>query len=644
MNEAAFYNLVESLGDAVFVVRLPDRGISYANREAVALFGYQKEELLGFCTRLLHVDETHFQSFHDRSAKVLTGGHPFQGEYEMRKRSGEVFPTHHTVSLFSGDDGQEYAVSVIRDISLQKQQELAIRASEERFRQIAENLREVFWITSPEKNRMEYISPAYESVWGRSIDELYHKPLAFTDAIHPDDRGWVLEAMHHQAEGNYDVRYRITRPDGEERWIWDRCVPITDERGQPYRIVGIAEDITDFKRQQMQLVQAQKMEAIGQLTGGIAHDFNNMLAVINGNAELLVEELASEPGVAALAEGILKAGRRAGDLTGRLLAFSRRQPLKKERVSVNKVIDDLNRLLFRQLGEHISVELALADDLWPAKTHRAELEASLINLVINARDAMPEGGKLGMATVNMSLTAGDGPGPMVADLPPGDYCVITVSDTGQGMTPEVADRVFEPFFTTKELGKGTGMGLSQVFGFARGSGGCVDVQSLPGKGSSFRLILPRCRDEFATGDATTDQGQVPVSAVGGGEPLLVVEDEAMVRDLLATQLRSLGYRVLEADSGAAALGVLAQEENIALLVSDVIMPGGISGPQLAREALSRRPGLKVLFVSGFGAQRELARAGLSGDMPLLTKPFSLRGLADAVRSALDPVSGPTAAG
>lgn len=622
LSEVTFRSLVENVPDAVFIVRIPERIIQYVNPGAQRMFGYTEAEFVGSNSEKLYVDHASYLRFGEESQRVLYSGQPFRREFAMRRKSGEVFPTEHIVSLITSL-GDSYVVSVVRDTTEREAQAAAVRESEARFRQIAENLREVFWISNPDKTEMQYVSPAYAEIWGRSIDELYRNPRSFLDAVHPDDREHVLDRALRQATDEYDVQYRIVRPDGDVRWIWDRAVPIRQDDGSVDRIVGIAEDITQMKGREEELIQAKKMEAVGHLAGGIAHDFNNMLTVILGNAELLLEASAGRPDERELAERIARAGDRASDLTRRLLAFSRQQPLAAGPIDLNALIREVSGLLARTLGEDVSIEMRLATDLWPVAADKAQMEASLLNLAINARDAMEGGGALLIETSNATF---EGHGRVRA----GDYVVLAVTDTGTGMPADVAARVFDPFFTTKEPGKGTGLGLSMMHGFVVQSGGHVDVRTAPGEGTTFRLYLPR-HGRPPDEDAPLEIGPLP----RGSEKVLVVEDDPLVRELVVGQLRGLGYRVIEASDGKSASTLVERHPDIELVLTDVIMPGGMSGPSLAAELARRRPDLPVLFMSGYGARAELKRAGLPADVAVLRKPYRLADLAGRVRTALD---------
>ncbi len=388
----------------------------------------------------------------------------------------------------------------------------------------------------------------------------------------------------------------------------------------------------DIARLNARLMQSQRMEAIGQLTGGVAHDFNNLLTVVLGNADLLAEASADDPVRRQLAEMIVEAAQRGASLTQQLLAFARKQPLAPSEVDVNQRVAALDPMLRRTLGEHIEIELVRGAGLWPAMVDAAQLENALLNLCLNARDAMPGGGKLTLETANAAL---DAPyAALHADVQPGQYVMLAVSDTGSGIDPALLPRVFEPFFTTKEKGKGTGLGLAMVYGFARQSAGHVSIYSEPGHGTTVKLYLPRARG------ARAELAEVPAEALaagtvrGGAETVLVVEDDEAVRQLACHELRALGYRVIDAASGAQALPLLDAEEPIDLLFTDVVMPGGMSGRQLADEARRRRPGLRVLYTSGYSENAIVHHGRLDTGVQLLPKPYRRADLARAIRQAL----------
>jgi nitrogen-specific signal transduction histidine kinase/CheY-like chemotaxis protein len=393
---------------------------------------------------------------------------------------------------------------------------------------------------------------------------------------------------------------------------------------------GFAHDLTARKRLERELRQAQKMEAVGQLTGGVAHDFNNLLTVVLGNLEMLEERLAGEDDLALLRDA-REAARLGAELTGRLLAFARRQPLRPRAVDLGQAVPEAAALLRRTLGEAVELRTVLAPGLPPVLADPGQLQNALLNLAINARDAMPAGGRLTIEAAEAELDADAAetrPG-----LRPGRYVTLAVADTGAGMAPEVRERAFEPFFTTKGPGAGSGLGLSMVYGFARQSGGHAEIYSEPGLGTVVSLYLPRA--EGAGDDAGGAAGRAPASAwPGRGETVLVAEDEPGVRRVTARRLRGLGYAVLEAADGPSALAVMERHPEVALLLTDMVMPGGMTGAALAAAARARRPGLAVVVVSGYAAPESLD--GLPEGTAWLRKPYAAADLARTLRRALDP--------
>jgi signal transduction histidine kinase/CheY-like chemotaxis protein len=376
------------------------------------------------------------------------------------------------------------------------------------------------------------------------------------------------------------------------------------------------------------LTQSQKMEAMGQLTGGVAHDFNNVLTVILGNAEHLAERLAAHKELHKVAESIATAAERGSDLTRSLLAFARKQPLMPKDIDIAEKILGMEQLLRRTLGEHIECEFRLDPNLWQASVDPGQLASALLNLVLNARDAMPLGGKLTVEVQNTSLDEADVD--VNGEARPGDYVMVAVTDTGTGMTAEVASRAFEPFFTTKEVGKGTGLGLSMVYGFAQQSGGAMQIRSDPGRGTVVRLFFPRVGAPRVSAAPSTSQR----ATATGSETILVVEDDDMVRGYVEGELKALGYRVIVTRNGPAALAILRSPEKVDLLFSDVVMPGGMFGTELAKEATRLRPDLKILLTSGYTERPVEAVDGIGRKVQVLHKPFRRHDLAATLRSVL----------
>jgi signal transduction histidine kinase len=387
-------------------------------------------------------------------------------------------------------------------------------------------------------------------------------------------------------------------------------------------------EIAGRERAEQQLRQSQKMEAIGQLTGGLAHDFNNLLAIIVGSLDILRDRWSEDQASRDLAEDALNAALHGADLTSQMLAFARRQPLAPERSDINEVIRSFVRLLRRTLGEDILINLRLADDLWPVLVDRAQLEAAITNLATNARHAMPAGGQLSIGTRNTSLD--EDYASTHAEVVPGDYVVIEISDTGTGIPRDVIDRIFEPFFTTKEPGQGTGLGLAMVFGFLKQSGGHIAAYSEPGVGTTFRLYLPPVAGAVSTEQQVTS----PPVERGHGQVILAVEDNAGLRRVLVRQLTLAGYRTVEAATAREALIVLQDEAAIDLLLTDIVMPGGMNGYELARIATGLRPGLKIMLTSGF-SERESGGADIPPATPVLRKPYQQAELLRLVHETLE---------
>ena len=417
-----------------------------------------------------------------------------------------------------------------------------------------------------------------------------------------------------------------TRHQGD-RILRTLKMPVLDEDGEPLYLLAISEDITDSKEMETQLRQAQKMEAIGNLTGGLAHDFNNLLSVIIGNLDLLREELVDRPEPDGLANEALSAALRGAELTKRLLAFARKQPLQPRRVEVNELVEGLSKLLSRTIGDNIELRHKLGKGVWPVTVDPQQLENCLVNLAANARDAMPRGGRLTLITDNRHLDADYvslHPG-----LRPGDYTLIEVSDTGSGIEKAIVDKIFEPFFTTKKEGKGTGLGLSMVFGFMKQSEGHINVYSEVGVGTTFRLYLPRDQ-KAAEAAAETRNGPV---VTGGVETVLAVEDNPGLRALVVKQLTALGYKCIEAADGPSALKLL-EGHDVDLVFTDVVMPGGMSGYDLGREAKTRWPHLRILLTSGFPEEKLNGNGHPPWNMRLLTKPYRKEDLARILREVL----------
>jgi PAS domain S-box-containing protein len=540
------------------------------------------------------------------------------------------------------------------DVTEQMAAEQALRQSEERYRKLADQLAELnatlaerveektrerdrIWnvsqdllVVADRNGVWQTVNPAWTRTLGWSEAELLNRTSEWLE--HPDDDGITRAQVKKLGASETTVRYesRFRHKDGSYRWLsWTGV----SDRDRNY---GVARDVTAekvaaerLKATEEALLQSQKMEAVGQLTGGIAHDFNNLLTGIVGSLDLLQTRLnqGRTENVSRYIDAAMTSANRAAALTHRLLAFARRQPLIPKSVDANALVVSLEDLLRRTIGETIDLAIVAADDLWCTLCDPNQLESALLNLAINARDAMPDGGKLTIATANARL---DG---VTADTPalaPGDYICIAVTDTGTGMSAEVVARAFDPFFTTKPIGQGTGLGLSMIYGFARQSNGHVTIDSKLGQGTSIRLYLPRHHGDVAAAHASAIRAAEHAAT---GETVLVVEDEPVVRGVILEMLGEQGYRTLEAVDGPSGLRILRTDERIDLLVTDVGLPG-MNGRQLADQARETRPGLKILFITGYAESVAMSDGFLQPGMEMITKPFDLGNLSRRVRAMI----------
>ena len=475
-------------------------------------------------------------------------------------------------------------------------------------------------------------SPQHDRIFGYP-DLLPHWDRdTFLRHVIDDDRAGAAAAFDRaEADGAFDLECRIRRPDGELRWLAARGRVGYGGDGRAERMAGIVMDVTDRRFTEEALRQSQKMQAIGQLTGGIAHDFNNLLTGIMGALELLTTRLAQGrvDDLSRFITAAQGAATRAASLTHRLLAFSRRQTLDPKPTDMNRLVADMEELIRRTVGPVIQVESTLAPGLWPILCDPNQLENALLNFCINARDAMPDGGRLTLETANARL---DDHAARSRDMIPGEYVALGVTDTGSGMPADVIARAFDPFFTTKPIGTGTGLGLSMAYGFARQSGGQVRIRSELEKGTTVRLYLPRHGEAEAPALANGAALAAPPTAAHG-ETVLIVDDERTVRMLVVEVLADLGYATIEAAESGAALAVLRSPRRIDLLVTDVGLPG-LNGRQLADAARNLRPALKVIFITGYAEGAGVGHGQLDTGMHVLTKPFALDTLTHKIRHIL----------
>jgi PAS domain S-box-containing protein len=620
--ERLFSAVVESSNDAIITKTL-DGVITGWNRAAERLFGFTATEAVGNRIDIIVPP--------DRRAEVrqiLDG--VAQGEaiehYETfrRHKDGREVNVSLGISPIRSAGGEIIGVSkTARDIGESKKTQQALNQEIEERRRIFETSQDLILVTDT-AGRFVQVSPSSMTVLGYRPDEMIGHIAV--DFIHPDDLDSTREEMRAARHGrqmrNFETRY--LHKDGQAvtlTWMGTWSEPVR-------RHFFVGRDLTEKRAAEAQFRQAQKMEAVGQLTGGIAHDFNNILTVITGTIGILADAVTGDPQLVAIAKMIDEAAERGANLTKHLLAFARRQPLQPREIDINTLILETVKLLRPTLGEHIQIDPLLAEYAATALVDPSQLTTAILNLALNARDAMPMGGKLALETNNVYLD--EGYAEMHSEVTVGNYVMVAVSDTGSGIPAANLDKVFDPFFTTKEVGKGTGLGLSMVFGFVKQSNGHIKIYSEEGHGTSVKLYLPR-----ATGlHVTAVESLAPSSIEGGNEVVLVVEDDALVRRYVITQIESLGYTTLEASNAAEAMTIINTAAAIDLLFTDVIMPGSMNGRQLVDEALKQRPVLKTLFTSGYTENAIVHHGRLDSGVLLLAKPYRKSDLARMLRQAL----------
>jgi two-component system cell cycle sensor histidine kinase/response regulator CckA len=599
--------------------------IAYANPACVEMFGYQKP-LLGVPVTIFFAPGSREQI--EEIVQHRAAGRPAPELYEAvgLRGDGTTFAVELRVTPVEFED-QVGSQAILRDITGRKRMEAEIRESEERYRLLFERNLAGVYRSTPDGRLLE-CNRAFAQMMGyASPAEAMAQPGTAFHANH-ETREKFLERL--RGEGslvNYENQAR--RKDGSLIWIVENVSLLGSEDDGEEILLGTVFDMTDRRRLEEQLLQSQKMEAVGRLAGGIAHDFNNLLTAVAGYSELLLRELPEGDPLRESAEEIRQAGNRAAALTQQLLAFSRRQVLEPRVLDLNAVITGMERMLRRVIGEDVELMTALDPELWRARADPGQIEQAILNLVVNARDAMPRGGRLTLETANVELDekfAGH-----YATIHPGPHVMLAVSDTGVGMDADLQARLFEPFFTTKEHGKGTGLGLSTTYGIVKQSGGSIWVYSEPGHGTTFKIYLPRCEEPLE------DRAVPPPAreAAPGTETVLLVEDEPEVRRLVEKLLRLKGYRVLSAASPAEAVTISKRHEAaIELLLTDVIMPG-MNGRELSRVLAANRPRMRVLYMSGYTDAAMSQQGILPPGTAFLSKPFTPEALSRKVRDVLD---------
>jgi PAS domain S-box-containing protein len=634
---ARYDAVVESASDAILT--LDANGlVQFANSASLRETSFERAELVGRPLGHLFEKPEKWQELWDN---ILFEGPSRRVELVARRKDGSRAFLDVSASRWLSD-GRVFVTAILRDITERHAAEQALRELNTSLEQRVEERtqeRDRIWQVSRDMLGVAAadgtwisINPAWTTILGWSPDEIRGKTSEWLE--HPDDRRKMRDAVASLAfpEQNAEFESGFRTRDGDYRILSWTAVNVDG------LLYCVARDITEQRRQQDALDkaedalrQAQKMEAVGQLTGGLAHDFNNLLTGISGALELLQIRISQGryKDVERYISTAQGAANRAAALTHRLLAFSRRQTLDPKATDVNKLIAGMRDLITNTLGPEIEMTLASSQELWTTLVDPNQLENALLNLCINARDAMPEGGKVKIETGNRTLDSVEA---FSFEMRPGDYVCLSVTDTGTGMSEEVVQRAFDPFYTTKPLGQGTGLGLSMIYGFAKQSGGQVQISSALGRGTTIYLFLPRHSEQEHAAESSAALSSA--ARAEAGETVLIVDDEPSVRMLVAEVLAELGYTAIEAADGASALQVLRSDTRVDLLVTDVGLPGGMNGRQLADFGRTARPALKILFITGYAEKAAIGTGGIDKGMAILTKPFAMDGLAGRIKELL----------
>jgi PAS domain S-box-containing protein len=605
--------------------------IVYVNDAFERVTGYTAEETIGQTPRIQQGPGTN-RATRARIRSALEHGEEVETEILNYRKDGTAFWKDLSIRPLHDAEGQiTHWIAVYRDITQRKSIQNDLRKSEERFRLISNAGSTAIWDWDIAEDRIWW-SDGLVKTFGHAPTPLQKPKWLWRKALHPDDAKRVRAANKAFLAGKTNDRnleYRVRRADGSWALVLDRAILIRDRGGAPRRMLGSLTDITETRQLEDQLRHSQKLESVGQLTGGLAHDFNNLLTIVIGNAELLQDHFDDASSEREMADAILHAAERGAELTDRMLSFARRQPLAPKVIDLNRKLMDMEGFLRRTLAAEIDLKVIPDAEPGTAEIDPHQFDNALLNLCLNARDAMPKGGRLTLETANTTIdetyAARD------VELEPGEYVMISVSDTGMGMDAETRARAFEPFLTTKATGKGSGLGLSMVWGFVKQSGGHVSLYSEPGEGTTVRLYFAR-----SGAKVESESADMPDTSIKGGtEHILLVEDDAALRAHGRDTILALGYRVTEAANGPDALAALRAAPDVALLFTDVMMPGGMNGRELYEHARAERPDLKVLYTSGYTRNAIVHHGRLDPGVMLLSKPWRRNDLALRIRAALD---------
>jgi PAS domain S-box-containing protein len=629
-SDARLAAIVASSADAIVGKTLEGRVTSW-NAGAERIFGYSEKEMVGESIFKLIPEELH-DSEREILDRIRRGERVDFSEAERMTKDGRrIFIALSVSPILDSRGNVTGASSIKRDITERKQAREALRQSQERLQLAIRAARMGTW-------RWDAVTDALN--WDEGLNQLYgvspDAPVTrydqFLARVHQEDRDFVASSVERALQGGASLEYefRIVQPSGQIRWLADHGRVVRDESGKPIYLTGVCLDVTERKLVEERLRRAQRMDSVGQLAGGIAHEANNMMSVVLGCADYVLQRNDLPDAVRQDVDQIWRAAKRTAGVTQQLLAFSRRQVLQPQVLDLNSTVHGLEPILSRALGEGRGLRLHLSPTLGPVRADPGQLEQVLLNLTLNARDAMPEGGRLTIETMNVVLDENYIAGKPAETMEPGDYAALVVTDTGHGMDQETLNRIFEPFFTTKGVGEGTGLGLSTVYGIVKQSGGFIWVYSEAGLGTTFKLYFPLVT---SLGTATTHLE--PTAPGRADEVVLVVEDEPMVRNIMARTLRDCGYYVLEAGGGHEALAIFeGQNVKINLIVADVVMPD-MSGRQMAARVAERWPDVPVLFTSGYTGHEVVRRGLMEEGREFIQKPLAPEALARRVREMMD---------
>jgi PAS domain S-box-containing protein len=638
--EGRYRLLVESITDYAIYMLDASGLVASWNRGAERFKGYSESEIIGQHFSRFYTDEDKAVDLPETALRTARDQGRFEHEGWRVRKDGTRFWAHVVIDPIRDSEGKLVGYAKItRDLTERRRADEQLRESQEQFRLLVQGVTDYAIFTLDREGRVSSWNAGAERIKGYTRDEILGRHFSSFYMEEEREAGIPMKGLQKaETDGRWETEGWRVRKDGSRFWAHVVIDAIHNDAGELIGFAKITRDATERKDAERQLeearkalFQSQKMEAVGQLTGGVAHDFNNLLTVIIGGLDTIARSKPTDTvRIRRASEMARHAADRASGLTARLLAFSRKQPLEPTPTDLNSLVRNMADLLHRTLGEQIELESVLSPRLWTVEVDQNQLESAVLNLAVNARDAMPSGGKLTIETQNTfldeSYTATD------AEVRPGQYVVICVSDTGSGMSKSTLARVFEPFFTTKESGRGTGLGLSMVYGFVKQSAGHVTIYSEEGEGTTVKLYFPRHLSSEETSGEGEKKPEYP--SASEDEVVLVVEDNADVRAFSVMSLSELGYRVLQAVDAEAALSILRSDQRVDLLFTDVVLPGR-SGKVLADESAIARPGLKVLFTTGYSRNAIVHHGRLDAGVRLLQKPFTFDQLASRVREVLD---------